>query len=125
VLTGWNDHERLVSISDSFSRNAQSMNSIVFRNANVFDGESQTLQERVDVIVKNGTIREIGQTPVNTYEDTEVVNCCGRVLMPGLIDAHVPCLCLDVKYHPCGTDTDVLLGTFRGTVSPLKPRIAD
>jgi imidazolonepropionase-like amidohydrolase len=60
---------------------------IVFRSARVFDGESETLREGVDVVVEGAAIREISDRPV--AGDVEVVDCGGRFLMPGLIDAHV------------------------------------
>jgi imidazolonepropionase-like amidohydrolase len=60
---------------------------IVFRSARVFDGESEKLREGVDVVVEGEVIREIAECPV--AGDVEVVDCGGRVLMPGLIDAHV------------------------------------
>jgi imidazolonepropionase-like amidohydrolase len=60
---------------------------IVFRSARVFDGESAKLREGVDVVVEGGLIREISVRPQSG--DIEVVDCGGRVLMPGLIDAHV------------------------------------
>lgn len=60
---------------------------IVFRSARIFDGESETLQPNTNVVVEDGHIGEISDRPP-TGED-EVVDCGGRVLMPGLIDAHV------------------------------------
>ena len=40
-----------------------------------------------NVVVEDGLIREISGRPADTDADT--VDCAGRVLMPGLIDAHV------------------------------------
>src|SRR5580698_5800946 len=60
---------------------------IVFRSARVFDGESETLREGVDVVVEGAAIREISDRQV--AGDAEIVDCGGRFLMPGLIDAHV------------------------------------
>ena len=59
----------------------------VFQSARVFDGESDVLRAGINVFVDDGVIREISERPPNP--DTEVVDCGGRVLMPGLIDAHV------------------------------------
>jgi imidazolonepropionase-like amidohydrolase len=61
---------------------------IVFRNARVFDGESAELIEGKDVVVAGGVIEDVTSAPV-AAGDAEIVNCGGRVLMPGLIDAHV------------------------------------
>jgi imidazolonepropionase-like amidohydrolase len=60
---------------------------IVFRSARVFDGESATLREGVNVFVEGGVIREVSDRPAT--DNAEIVDCAGRVLMPGLIDAHV------------------------------------
>lgn len=60
---------------------------IVFRSARIFDGESETLRFGVNVFVEGGVIREISDRPAG--EEQEVVECGDRVLMPGLIDAHV------------------------------------
>jgi len=59
----------------------------VFQSVRVFDGESEVLRAGVNVFVEDGVIREISERPPNP--DTEVIDCGGRVLMPGLIDAHV------------------------------------
>jgi imidazolonepropionase-like amidohydrolase len=60
---------------------------IVFRSAQVFAGESEALHIGVNVFVQGGVISEISERPADA--DDEVVDCGGRVLMPGLIDAHV------------------------------------
>ncbi len=60
---------------------------IVFRSARIFDGESETLRANANVFVEGGRISEISER-LPTGDD-EVVDCGDRVLMPGLIDAHV------------------------------------
>ena len=62
---------------------------IVFRSPRIFDGESETLREGADVVVANGVIREISPPRSEAAPGAEIVDCAGRVLMPGLIDAHV------------------------------------
>jgi imidazolonepropionase-like amidohydrolase len=61
--------------------------SIVFQSARIFDGESETLKTGLNVVVEGALIREITDRPLTAEE--EAVDCGGRVLMPGLIDAHV------------------------------------
>ena len=61
----------------------------LFRNARIFDGDSEELREGCDVLVAGGVISRIAPSPIPASEQTEVVDCAGRVLMPGLIDAHV------------------------------------
>jgi imidazolonepropionase-like amidohydrolase len=60
---------------------------IVFRNARIFDGHAAELIEGKDVVVSGGVIEDIVAAP--PAGDAEIVECAGRVLMPGLIDAHV------------------------------------
>ena len=60
---------------------------IVFQSARVFDGDSETLRADVNVFVEGSVIREISGRPADP--DADIVDCGGRVLMPGLIDAHV------------------------------------
>jgi imidazolonepropionase-like amidohydrolase len=64
-------------------------NSVLFRSARVFDGDSKNLHEGLDVAISNGIIREISERHVQADSSTEIIDCDGRVLMPGLIDAHV------------------------------------
>jgi imidazolonepropionase-like amidohydrolase len=62
---------------------------VVFRAPRIFDGESAQVRQGAEVLVEAGVIRQISDTPVTVSDDCEVVDCGGRVLMPGLIDAHV------------------------------------
>ena len=61
---------------------------ILFRNARLFDGESERLRERAEVLVRGETVEDISDSSI-AADDCEVIDCAGRVLMPGLIDAHV------------------------------------
>ena len=61
---------------------------IIFRGARIFDGESPELIER-DVLVENDRITDVSPAVPDSGEETEIVDCAGRVLMPGLIDVHV------------------------------------
>lgn len=63
------------------------MRKIVFTAARIFDGDSATLQTGANVFVEDGLIREISAR--HPEPDAVIVDCGGRVLMPGLIDAHV------------------------------------
>ena len=62
---------------------------IIFRGARIFDGESDRLIEGHDVVIAGATIQDLIPSSDVVYPDAQVVNCGGRVLMPGLIDAHV------------------------------------
>lgn len=65
------------------------MGSVLFRDARIFDGWSETLREGCDVLVADGVIQEISDGRLAYGGEAEVVECAGRTLMPGLIDAHV------------------------------------
>ncbi|MGH6613312.1 amidohydrolase family protein [Sphingomonas sp.] len=65
------------------------MTKVLFRDARVFDGWSEETRDGCDVLVADGIVREISDTPLSVSGETEIVPCGGRILMPGLIDAHV------------------------------------
>lgn len=56
-------------------------------NARVFDGTSEKLSEPMSVLVEGHTIAKIAKA-IDAPADAKVINANGRVLMPGLIDAH-------------------------------------
>ncbi len=60
--------------------------SVLFKNANVFDGKNEQLLIDTDVLVEGHLIKTIG----NDLEagDALVIDAASRTLMPGLIDAH-------------------------------------
>jgi imidazolonepropionase-like amidohydrolase len=68
------------------------VSSTVFRDVRVFDGRSDSLTEVTDVVVADGRIASIGPrdepAPAGA-DERRVIDGAGRVLMPGLIDAHV------------------------------------
>ena len=59
-----------------------------FTNCLIFNGHDESLQEGLSVLVENNRIREISEQPPS-IDGTRTIDCGGRVLMPGLIDAHV------------------------------------
>ncbi len=63
------------------------MTATLFRNFRLFDG-SATLAEGMQLLVEAGRIKEVADSPI-TASAARVVDCGGRTLMPGLIDAHV------------------------------------
>jgi imidazolonepropionase-like amidohydrolase len=60
----------------------------IFRNARVFDGVSRELRDGLSVVVSDGRIQSVTEGPVDA-SDATVIDCKGRTLLPGLIDAHV------------------------------------
>ena len=61
-----------------------------FQNVRIFDGKSAVLSAPSSVLVRGNTIEQISVDPAATAAgaDVRVINANGRVLMPGLIDAH-------------------------------------
>ena len=64
------------------------MSSIIFRNARILDVHLGSVLSEHDVLVTDGRIKEISETPIKAA-DARVLEIGGRVLMPGLCDAHV------------------------------------
>ncbi|AHK04818.1 MULTISPECIES: metal-dependent hydrolase family protein [Rhizobium/Agrobacterium group] len=60
----------------------------LFKNARIFDGFQRTLIDGLSVLEVDGTIREVSSSP-SLPEGTITVDCQGKTLTPGLIDAHV------------------------------------
>lgn len=60
----------------------------VFENVAIFDGISANLKHGLSVIVQDGVIVDVA-TGISASDPTTVkIDCGGRTLMPGLIDAH-------------------------------------
>jgi imidazolonepropionase-like amidohydrolase len=67
---------------------AASVAPIAFSNLRLFDGKSDALIEGLRVVVEGRTIKSVEPAETPLAPDARVVDCGGRVLMPGLIDAH-------------------------------------
>lgn len=61
---------------------------VVFTNIKLFDGKAGKLIEGRRVTVEGNKIKSIEPASDQVAEGTEVMDCGGRTLMPGLIDAH-------------------------------------
>ena len=61
---------------------------VIFCNARVFNGVDRKLRDGLSVVVRDGLIHEVSENPV-VAGDAQVIDCGGRTLLPGLIDAHV------------------------------------
>jgi len=60
---------------------------ILITNTRIFDGEHENLAEGMSVLVVGNKISKIASS-IATPADATVINANGKVLMPGLIDAH-------------------------------------
>jgi imidazolonepropionase-like amidohydrolase len=61
---------------------------ILFRNVRVFDGSSSTLTSGQTVLVEGNLIKAIAAGSPAAPDGARVIEGGGRILMPGLIDAH-------------------------------------
>jgi imidazolonepropionase-like amidohydrolase len=59
-----------------------------FTNALLFDGKSDALLQGLRVVVEGETIKAVEPVEAPLDAGVRVIDCGGRVLMPGLIDAH-------------------------------------
>ena len=64
------------------------MTQFLFTGGPVLDPRHEGPREGMEVLVEDGIIREVSDRPIRS-EAAERVDLAGRVLMPGLIDAHV------------------------------------
>ena len=60
----------------------------VFQNCTVFDGISEALIDNASVVVEDGCVKDVTTEPVR-FPQAQPIPCAGRLLMPGLIDAHI------------------------------------
>jgi imidazolonepropionase-like amidohydrolase len=61
---------------------------LAFTNVRVFDGKADTLLAGLRVVIDGKRIQAVEPTEAALDADVRVIDCGGRVLMPGLIDAH-------------------------------------
>jgi imidazolonepropionase-like amidohydrolase len=62
----------------------------LFENVRIFDGKSDALSARMNVLVRGNTIATISKDPIaiDGSPSPKIIDGGGRTLMPGLIDAH-------------------------------------
>jgi imidazolonepropionase-like amidohydrolase len=61
---------------------------IVLGNFLLFDGKSKTLRGGLRLLVEGNRIKLIATGDLTPPDGTKMIDCGGRVMMPGLIDAH-------------------------------------
>ena len=65
---------------------------IVFTNFMLFDGKSNALRGGLALIVEGGRIKALATGNPTSPDGARTIDCGGRVVMPGLIDAHWHCI---------------------------------
>ncbi|HEX3419251.1 MAG TPA: amidohydrolase family protein, partial [Stellaceae bacterium] len=61
---------------------------IIFTHFRLFDGRSASLRVGLRLLVEGDRIKAIDSGEVGAPESARVIDCGGRTLMPGMIDAH-------------------------------------
>lgn len=61
---------------------------LVLRNMLLFDGVRTLLRPGQQVVIEDARIRVVEPQDQGTPQGAQIIDCGGRVLMPGLIDAH-------------------------------------
>ncbi|UEM09586.1 amidohydrolase family protein [Bradyrhizobium barranii subsp. barranii] len=74
------------SLGSPLPLEAQQDSGVLFRNVRIFDGKNAALSAASNVLIRNRTIEKISTTDIAATG--QVIDGGGRVLMPGLIDAH-------------------------------------
>lgn len=72
-------------VSPAFGQSASKP--ILLRNVRIFDGSNSTLTEGREVLIEGNLIKAL-LAAGDTAPDADVIDCGGRTLMPGMIDAH-------------------------------------
>lgn len=85
-----NDYLNAQWLGNGQAMNSSMYDSTLFRNVRIFDGHSAQLSPLSDVLVRGARIESIATQPVGPShgERQAQIDGAGRVLMPGLIDAH-------------------------------------
>ncbi|MBE9157021.1 amidohydrolase family protein [Nodosilinea sp. LEGE 06152] len=79
------------SVQSQPANTSQSVSSILFENVQIFNGKSEGLSTPSNVLVVGNKIQTISTTAIPALPTVNLtrIDGSGRVLMPGLIDAHV------------------------------------
>ena len=88
----------------------------VLHNALLFDGHSPDLADDTIVVIEGDCIKEVGQGGAVPKGD-QVIDLGGRVLMPGLIDAHVHLIATTADLGSIGNDPASLTAMRGGRIA--------
>jgi imidazolonepropionase-like amidohydrolase len=87
----------------------------LFHNLSLLDPRQDELRDGMQVLVENGTVREVSARPI-TSAAAERVDLGGRTLMPGLIDAHIHLVLTEVNIRLL-SDVPLTLLAAKGSVA--------
>jgi imidazolonepropionase-like amidohydrolase len=78
-----------LSIGNNFFEGqfTKSNNRILIKNVNIFDGKSERLLKKANLLIEGNLIKTISTSNIDA-EDALIIEGNGKTLMPGLIDVH-------------------------------------
>ncbi|WP_316751481.1 amidohydrolase family protein [Pedobacter gandavensis] len=91
---------------------AQNPKKILLKNATIIDGEA-TVKPRIgSVLIENGKVKSVSYVPMKDISSqTKVIDCTGKFITPGLMDAHVHLGTADLKnLKRAHATTDSIMG---------------
>ena len=91
------------------------MTQLLLKNFKMLDPEQDELRDAHNILIEGEKIREVSDRPI-VAKDASVIDCGGRTLMPGLIDAHVHVFLLEVAIRRL-EDVPLTLLTARAAVA--------
>ena len=80
-------HDMMADATPAATATVKASSTVLFRNVRIFDGTSGRVADARDVLVRGNRIERIA-TGIESEAGAQVIAGNGRVLMPGLIDAH-------------------------------------
>ena len=82
----------MLSLFSSFAIKAEDENKlptqVLFKNVHVWDGTSDGISKKIDVLIENNLIKKVRAQESDAHEQVQVIDGNGKILMPGLSDAH-------------------------------------
>ena len=88
--------------------------SLLFRNFGLLDPRFDEVRDGYEVLVEGDKFKEVSDKPIKSGS-AQVIDCGGRVMMPGLIDCHVHCMHSEVYIRRL-EDIPLTLNTARAAV---------
>ena len=79
----------LLLAGNGYAAEDESPRQVLFKNVHVWDGSSDGITKRINVLVEGNLIKKLRAADADAHGEALVIDGDGRTLMPGLIDQHV------------------------------------
>ncbi|MHA2339208.1 MAG: amidohydrolase family protein [Candidatus Hodarchaeales archaeon] len=63
-------------------------NRLILANSNVFDVVTGNFNTNIDILIEEGIIKKVGTLNRSEKENTTIIECSGRYVLPGLFECH-------------------------------------